>query len=164
MALIIRDMEARDFEGKARVHYLSWQETYAGLVDQCFLDEIFSYEKCLERARRSTQNHLVAELDGEIVGFAAFGPCANEDLPGCGEVYALYVLKAFHKRGIGYALMTACIDKLVEYPAVALWVLSNNQTGIRFYQRFGFAFDGKQQEITLGKPVMESRMIWRRSN
>ena len=63
MALTIRDMEARDFEGKARVHLLSWQETYAGLVDQSFLDAL-SCEKCLDITRRFPQNTPVAELDG----------------------------------------------------------------------------------------------------
>ena len=111
MALIIRDMEARDFEGKARVHLLSWQETYAGLVDQSFLDAL-SCEKCLDITRRFPQNTLVAELDGEIVGFAAYGACRHEGLENYGEVYALYVLKARQSRGIGRALMAACMGRL----------------------------------------------------
>ena len=159
MALSIRDITERDIEGKARAHWASWHETYTGLVDQAFLDAL-TYEKCLAIAKRYPEG-LVAELDGQIIGFALCGPCRDDDLAESGEVYAIYVLKSYHRKGIGYALMNACLDKLKDNKQIAVWVLSGNQTAIEFYQRYGFVFDGRQKEITLGKPVMESRMIFK---
>ena len=161
MDFSLRGMRSEDIAGKAYVHWKTWQEAYTGLVDQAYLDGL-SVERSIERARRWPDNTLVAEADGRIVGFACYGECRNEDLHGCGEVYAIYVLEEYQKRKIGYALMNACFEKLSEYPAIAVWVLEGNDRAIRFYERYGFRFDGASAEITLGTPITELRLVFRR--
>jgi len=153
----IRPMGPDDYDGKAWVHYLSWQETYQGMLDAAYL-EGRSLERCQEMARRWPERCLVAETEGQIVGFAAYGPCGDEDLPGCGEVFALYVLRAYQGRGIGRALMDACMKELGGVRAVALWVLSDNERAIRFYERCGFFADGARKTVRLGTEKEESRM------
>lgn len=162
MALIIRDMGHQDMAGKAYVHWQSWREAYAGLLDESYLARR-TLARCEEMARRWTDNTLVAELDGRIVGFGAWGVCRDEILSLCGELHALYVLKECYGQGIGYSLMNACMQRLSKYPAVILWVLDGNTRAIRFYERYGFAFDGAQQQITLGTPKTERRMIYHRN-
>ena len=84
-------------------------------------------------------------------------------LPACGEVFALYVLAVYHGQGVGYALMRAAIDKLSAYKKAAVWVLRGNERAIRFYEQFGFRFDGAEAEIMLGAPNRELRMIFERA-
>ncbi|HWS30094.1 MAG TPA: GNAT family N-acetyltransferase [Clostridia bacterium] len=161
MEFSLRGMRPDDIEGKAYVHWKSWQEAYTGLVDQSYLDAL-SVERSVERAHHWPDNTLVAEEDGKIVGFACYGVCRNEDLTDCGEVYAIYVLEAYQKHKIGYALMNACFERLTAYPKIAVWVLKGNEKAIRFYERYGFRFDGASAEITLCTPITELRMIFQR--
>ena len=148
-----------EMDGKGYVHYQSWQETYAGLVDPGFLAGL-SLEKQIAAARNKPGNTLIAK-DGEtVMGFAAYGPCRDKDLPGWGEVRAIYVLRAYQGQKVGRRLMEAALEQLADYPRIALWVLKGNEKAIRFYERCGFRFDGTERDITLGTPVTEQRMIY----
>lgn len=158
---IIRQMEPKDWEGKAAVHAQAWQETYTGLVDPGFLAQ-FTVERCLETTRRWPERNLVAELDGSIVGFAVYGTSGDKDLVDAGEIFALYVLKACQGRKIGLALMKSCMEKLAGFKRISLWVLEGNNSAIAFYERFGFRKDGAAKEIQLGTPMNEIRMVMER--
>ncbi len=59
--------------------------------------------------------------------------------------------------------METVIQKLSAYSKIAVWVLKDNERAIRFYERYGFRFDGTEQEIMLGTPNTELRMIYERS-
>ena len=149
-------------EGKGYVHYRSWHEAYPGLVDAGYHAGV-TLEKCVETARRWPDNILVAKDGERVVGFAAYGAYRDASLPGHGEVYALYVLAEYHGRGVGRALMDAALERLADYPKIALWVLEGNERAIRFYERYGFRFDGTRAEILLGTPNTELRMVYDRA-
>lgn len=159
MSITIKKMETeQEKRGKAYVQWKSWQETYTGLVDQRFLDEL-TLEKCEEITSAYPAGVLVA-IDGErVVGFIGIGPCRHADLSGAGEVYAIYLLRDYHGRGIGKELMRAGLEELKAFSRVAVTVLKNNKKAIRFYECCGFCTDGCEQEILLGSPITEIRMI-----
>ena len=155
-------MGANDFDidGKAYVHWKSWQETYRGLVGDDYLDEKMTYERCRAVAHRSTDGVLVAkDGGGNVVGFACCGPYRDDTMEDTGEVYAIYVLAEHQKRGVGGALMDEALARLSAYSKVALWVLDTNERAIGFYERCGFRFDGVSTEIMLGIPCREVRMV-----
>lgn len=151
-----------DMDAKAYVHWKSWQETYDGIVDASFL-ETLTLEKFRERARRWPDNTLLAKTeDGETIGFAAYGESRDEDSEHCGEIFAIYVLQAYQKQQVGFALMNACVERLREYDKIAVWVFEKNDTALRFYERYGFVRDGVEQEIVCGKPLVGVRLIYDR--
>ncbi len=160
MDIIIKPMETEsEIRGKGYVHYRSWQETYTGLVDEGYMQGI-TEEKCVDIAFKWPDNILVAK-DGETAaGFVAYGAYRDDTLPGCGEVYAIYVLKDYYGKRVGFRLMNAAFEKLSDYDRVALWVLKGNERAIKFYERYGFRFDGTEQEIMLGTANTELRMIY----
>lgn len=159
---IIKPMETADeIDGKGYVHYQSWHETYAGLIDAEYLQK-HTLQKCTAIAHQWPDNIIVAKDGEQVVGFAAYGAYRDDTLPAHGEVFAIYVLAAYHGRGIGYALMNAALQKLSAYRKIAVWVLKGNDRAIRFYERYGFRFDGAEAEITLGTPNTELRMIYER--
>lgn len=159
---IIKPMEtAAEVDGKGYVHYKSWQETYAGLVDEEYLKTI-TLEKCIKIAHRWKENILVAKDGEKVIGFVGYGAYRDDTLPAHGEVFAIYVLAEYHGKKVGYALMNAAMEKLSSHAKVALWVLKGNERAIRFYERYGFSFDGAETEIMLGTPRTERRMIYRR--
>lgn len=155
----IRDMRPEDADGKGYVHYTSWQETYRGLIPEACLAKR-NLERCREAAHRWPENTLVADMDGQIIGFACYGVCRAEDLPDCGEVIALYVLKEFQGLGIGKKLMDAALNRLASHHTVALWVLKGNSHAIGFYEHNGFRLDGASQKIEYGTVL---RMVYHRS-
>jgi len=158
----IKPMETEaEILGKAYVHYKSWHETYSELIDASYLQGV-TLEKCTAIARQWPDNLLVAKDGGKVIGFAGYGAYRDGTLPHHGEVYALYVLKDYHGKGVGYDLMNAAMQQLSGYQRIALWVLKGNQRAIAFYERYGFRVDGTQAEINLGSPNTELRMIYER--
>ncbi|NUK44301.1 GNAT family N-acetyltransferase, partial [Streptomyces lunaelactis] len=108
----IREMTPDDCEAVARVRVRGWQSAYAGLMPQSYLDAM-SVKKDAARRRevlaegRARTTDLVAERDGEVVGWGCCGPSRDEDATGeqC-ELYAIYVLEEQLSTGVGRALMT----------------------------------------------------------
>ena len=156
----IRDMLGSDIEAKGFVHWKSWHETYKGLIDTRYLEEHVTLERRIRAAhRQGTANTLVALVDGKVVGFCTYDVSQDGDLENCGEIGAFYVLQAFQKQKIGYALMQEALKRLQSFDRVAVWVLASNENAIRFYKKVGFAKDGITKELNLGSTVYEKRMI-----
>lgn len=164
MDIEIKPMESpAEIEGKAYVHWKSWQEAYAGLVDQAYLDRT-TLENCTKTAYQWRNNILVAKDGEKVIGFTGYGTCQDDTLPEMGEVFSIYVLSEYYGKRVGYALMQAALQELSEYSQVALWVLKGNTRAIRFYEKIGFRFTGAEQPITLGQEMIELRMILTQQN
>ncbi len=154
MGVIIREMSPKDYDRKAYIHYQTWIDTYTGLMDKQFLARQ-TLEKCKAIVHRWPQNTLVADCNGETVGFG----CYIRQPDGSGEVSAIYILKEHHGKGIGTKLMNALMDQLHGSTPVTLWVLQGNDHAIGFYQHYGFQFDGASKAIP-GASAIELRMTY----
>ena len=152
-----------DMDGKAYVHWKSWHETYTGLIDPAYMERI-TLEKCADMAHRWPDNTLVAKDGDKVIGFVCYGEYRDDALTDCGEVFAIYVLADYYGQKVGYNLMNAAFEKLAEYKKIAVWVLKGNNRAIRFYERYGFRFDGTEKEINLGTPNTELRMVYEKPN
>ena len=153
-----------EIKGKAYVHYQAWREAYAGLLDAAFLFGR-TLERSEESALRGAQmgiSTILAKDGVRVVGFADYGPYRGDGLPDAGEVYALYILKAYYGRGVGFALMREALSRMPGYQCAAVWVLRGNERAIRFYTRFGYRFDGAEQTLSLGGEATELRMVLQR--
>jgi len=155
----IREACAEDVAALGAVHVQCWRESYADLLSQPLLDSI----RPEDRATRWEQiiaspndRQWVAEVDGEILGFAGTGPGRDDDAPRDLELYAVYVLTAHHGSGAGQDLLDAAIG---SQPAF-LWIATDNPRAEAFYRRNGFEFDGAQKvEPFFGEMLHESRMV-----
>lgn len=158
MGITIKKMETdSEIKGKAYVHWKAWQEAYAGLVSQSYLDD-FSLAKSTDLAYRCPDHILVAKDSDKVVGFVKYGAYRESFIPDTGEIHAIYILKEYYDKKVGYALMRAAIDQLSQYGQIAVWVLEGNNRAIRFYERYGFQFDGTEKQIMLGAEMTELRM------
>ena len=162
-AFVVKTMETdAEKDGKAFVHYTAWRETYTGLMPEEYLAGR-SLERQRQRTYENPGNTLVAIADGQVVGFACYYPNARDfvSVKPAAEIGALYVLKAYQRRGIGTALMRACISRMPPLPT-ALFVLRGNEKAIRFYEKNGFAFTGNHLEQTVtGGTLVELEMVRR---
>ena len=161
MNIVIKKMETEDeIRGKAYVHWRSWNETYPGLIDQRYLDELNTLERCEAAAFRWRDNLLVARDGERVIGFAGYGH-RDEDPPETGEVFALYVLAEYHGKGVGRQLMEAALEQLKDCRQVRLWTLKENGRAIRFYRKCGFVPDGAEK-VNPRIAATEIRMVLER--
>jgi len=99
----------------SRIYVKTWRDTYLSVIpfgylfgmsesrqEQAFLNELSS---------RQTVS-FVAEDAGRVVGFITGGDERNKDDIYRGEIYTLYVLKHFQRRGIGGRLVSALATRL----------------------------------------------------
>ena len=154
MQIIIRKMENDpEIRGKAYVHWSCWHEAYAGVVSAEYLEKL-TLEKCEQMAFQWRDTILVAKDGERVVGFAGYGEAA----PDAGELFALYVLKAYRGTGVAQSLMQAALEQLSSYPKIGLWVLKENPRAIRFYEKCGFRTTGEEKPLpSVG--ATEIRMI-----
>ena len=82
----------------------------------------------------------VAENDaGDIIGIAMGGPESSNHPLYTGEIYFLYLLPAYHRRGIGRQLTISMVERLVEHgiDSLLIRVLKANAPARRFYEALG---------------------------
>lgn len=162
----IRDMTAGDCEAVAGIRVRGWQAAYPGIVPQPYLDAMdIAEETELRRGHleqdSGTTNVVALAPDSTVTGWACYGPHRDGSGPlGDAELYALYVLPGRTGSGVGRALM-AELTKRAEaagFPAMVLWVLTENAPARRFYERAGFRPDGAENSFDIcGTPVHEVR-------
>jgi ribosomal protein S18 acetylase RimI-like enzyme len=103
---------------------------------------------------------FVAEVGGEVVGFASAGPSVDADGEGVGELYAIYVEPGHWDAGVGRELANAADAALrrLGFDEATLWVLDDNPRARRFYEAGGWRLDGGTRTGThLGVETREVR-------
>lgn len=141
--MLIRKATYDDIKGMAKVNVDSWRTTYKNIIPDTYLDSM-SYglrEKSFQKALDDEQIIVyAAEEDEEVVGYIVGGKNREiEEFPAYeGELYALYILKEFHGRGIGRELVSKLFDELKAsgIQHVMVKVLKDNPAKL-FYQRLG---------------------------
>jgi GNAT superfamily N-acetyltransferase len=136
----IRTATPHDADSISRVHADSWRTTYRGIVPDVYLANLNAEERSIRWRERlnSAGRVLVAEQDGEVVGFVSGGPI-REPLGGYdAELYAIYLLLHAQNKGIGTALLNELAKRLDDdgLQSMAVWVLEAN-AACRFYEGSG---------------------------
>lgn len=162
----IRSATVDDADVIADVHVATWRETYADLIPDRF------YDASAREARRLMWHSIltldpmpgtvvVAERDGQVVGFAFSGssehPDARKGVPPARplHLFSLYLVAAEHGTGTGHAMLAATLG---DQPA-QLWVVSENERARAFYENHGFREDGHSIDDPEFEGLVEIRMI-----
>ncbi len=161
---MIRQAEVADGPRIAQIHIAAWKAAYEGLLPDDYLSGLDG-----ELEQRAAQwedwlsSHserrliLVAEEEGELVGFVHAGPAGDKDIAGkeSAEVYALYLDPGYSGRGWGSRLMSAIHAQLQSAGFVdgALWVMTDNQSAREFYEHLGWGTDGSEKDECMGVPI-----------
>lgn len=145
-----REATVADCLAVARVHVRSWQESFAGIVPQTFLDKrsIAQRAKAFEQGFGAPSYKMyVAEVpERGVVGFADFGePRENIDSYE-GELYAIYLLPEFQRKGLGGRLFNLGVEYFIRSGKSSMYLLALEVSPYRsFYEKMGGQVVGRQQ-------------------
>lgn len=161
----VRPATGADADAIARVQVETWRVAYRGLMP----DETIAgfdiesrrrqWREGLAREPRPGSATFVAEVDGEVVGFASVGRSRDAEAADEGELYAIYLNPSYWGRGIGRALLERAEESMRDFgfQHAMLWVLEGNERGERFYRHAGWECDGRKIDAFHGVEVTELR-------
>jgi GNAT superfamily N-acetyltransferase len=144
------------------VHTRSWQSAYEHVfgAERLAGIDVARRQAMWERALANPERDVFVFEDGDadVVAFVGSFPSREPDAES--ELGEIYALPAAWGKGIGHALMAACLEALRNrgYADAILWVLAENPRARAFYERDGWALDGAEKTDTfLGVAVRELR-------
>ena len=161
----VRSAVPHDADAIGRVQVETWRVAYRGLMP----DEAIAgfdlegrqrmWREGLAREPRPGSATFVAELDGEVVGFASVGRSRDDESGNEGELYAIYLHPSRWDQGIGRALLERAEESMraSSFERAILWVMEGNERGERFYRAAGWERDGRKVETFQGAEVAELR-------
>jgi ribosomal protein S18 acetylase RimI-like enzyme len=136
----------------------SWRKTYAGIIPDAYLASLHIEERAAAWKRElvaGTMFVFVAEDQWGIVGFIS-GGAIREPIEGYdGELYAIYLMPARQRRGIGQELALTLREAFLMngFSSMVVWVLERNLPAVSFYKRIG-GLQIAQKTIDIGGAVL----------
>ena len=161
----MRPATPADADAIGRVQVETWRVAYQGLLP----DDVIArfdlearqrlWRDGLARVPRPGSATFVAELDGDVVGFASVGRSREDEAETEGEQYAIYLHPSRWDQGIGRALLERAEESMRAYgfERAILWVMEGNERGERFYRAAGWQHDGRKVDAFQGVEVAELR-------
>ncbi|MGH9305237.1 MAG: GNAT family N-acetyltransferase [Acidimicrobiales bacterium] len=179
MEIVVRPAAVLDAARITEVHVRAWQLAYRGILSERYLDDLSlqtkerrrRWEGIITAPERPGTVTLVAEVDGEVAGWASHGSNRDSDVttPQTGEIYGIYIHPDYWRIGAGSELMAAAVDQMAASGLVeaTLWVLEDNKRARSFYARHGWRPDGSSDyferdglravEVRYRRPLAGSR-------
>lgn len=166
-----------DARAIAHLLYDSWVAAYEGLLPEELLAGMSVIERqreleaAFEAPKPAGAIRLVAELDGNLVGFVNAGVPQLGDpakslasvaaQPRVGELAVLYVAPTHWRMGVGRALARAAIRRLRAdgCTQVHAWVVDGNEPAFGFFEAQGWTrSEVRRREVVDGHIIRQTRM------
>lgn len=155
--IVIRRVEKKDLPVVVDIKTKGWQSAYGGIIDSEYLDNLENERNAIivrMEANFGINGFIVAELDGEVVGFCryiadnSFSP-EIEDAD-C-ELAAIYIRPDLKYRGIGTKMFEYVVDEFRKQgkTKMVLWCLKDNEPTKKFYAKMGGKII-KERDVEIG--------------
>lgn len=138
--MIIRYLQQKDdLLEISNIYECSWKYAYRDIIPQDYLN-------CIPKGRwantvTKTGLHTLVLIENEmIIGTASFCKSRWEKFSEYGEIVSIYFLPDYIGKGYGNHLLRKCIEELnlLGFTKLLLWVLEDNWSARRFYEKNGF--------------------------
>ena len=163
----VRKASPIDASAIAHVYVASWRSTYGTLLPAAILrgmsevrETLFWWTAlCAQRTKSVTL--VIQDRENRIVGFIAAGPERAASTGSRAEVYTLYLLEEYQRRGLGTRLVAAAAEALHAggFASLVVWVLAGNPARA-FYERLGAERVAARTIRMGGQPVHEIAFAW----
>lgn len=148
-AMRIRQATANDAELLADLGARTFYDAFAAQNNPedlaAYLEKAYGLQQQAEELADSRATFLIAEIAQVAVGYTKLlrgePPACISTSSSAIEIARLYSTQAYVGRGIGPALMQACLDEALRsgFQTVWLGVWEKNPRAIAFYRKWGFA-------------------------
>lgn len=164
MTFTIRPGRIEDAYGIALVQVETWKTTYTRIVPDSYLSSLdvgLRAEKWKEQFEFDTALIFVAESLSSIVGFVSGGKLRDAIAGYDAELYAIYVLQAEQRRGLGKMLTQKLVGALHAkgHQSLIVWVLEKNPS-VGFYAHLGGSPVAQKQIEIGGAKLTEIAFGW----
>lgn len=163
----IRWAQEKDAQALGELHTASWQAAYKGIIPTEVLNNLDAErraQKFKEAIKENKEETAVLLLDNKVVGFITLGKNRDKDYgPDTGEIWGIYLHPDYYNQGLGSELIQWGIKELKKrgYKKITLWVLKNNVSSRKFYEKNGFRIDGTVGEIKKGRKIKKVRYTYK---
>lgn len=125
-------------------------------VDQACFKHNWAQDSYEAETKNILSNYVIAEIDGEIVGFGGFWQVIDE-----AHITNIAVLEEHRQTGVGQNIMNAMLAIALEKGCVGmtLEVREDNQPAINFYLKNGFTREGRRKDYY--GTGMDAIIMWR---
>ena len=136
----IRRAHVTDLSSVEAVARATWRVTYVSIIPEDIqrrvLDRWYSPESLRRDLAAPGSTFLVAEQDGDVIGFAQYVRRSGEAV----ELTRIYVLPDRQRSGIGARLLDAALAEFAKQGLrrMTVSVEQDNVSGRRFYETMGF--------------------------
>lgn len=166
MSFAIRNPDIGQAGALAKVHVQSWQETYAGILPQAYLDRLCwqDREAMWRAAIANPDRHVAAAFDNEdVVAVSLAGPTTEFDATFAGgQIYVIYVLRSHQRHGLGRKLIAGAAEywRSGGGDKLGLLVLTANRGACSFYETLGARAVLTQNCTVAETPVEETLYVF----
>ena len=143
MRIHCRLMESRDVLGVFK-------------VDQACFSHNWTQDSYEAETKNILSNYIVAEVDGEIIGFGGFWQVIDE-----AHITNIAVMADYRQTGVGQNIINAMLAQALAKGCVAmtLEVRGDNQPAINFYLKNQFTREGRRKDYY--GTGMDAIIMWR---
>ena len=167
---IVDACREQHFRDMSLLHALGWRAAYRDSIPADYMAREITDERWVPVFRQNYREgvyHGLRLYKGEQpLCCATYGPArvdqsagdtigsfSSPDLAAWGELVSLYARPDRWGQGYGSIVMEEVLRRLsaAGYPGCFLYVLRENGRARRFYEKHGFAWDGRSLEVALGE-------------
>lgn len=144
--MVIVDVTEENVSLAGEVHSLSWKKSHEAFCSREFVEKHTAERQTnYLRQKMNKGSKVYMLMDDEL-------PVAIISITGS-LIEDLYVRPGCQQKGYGTILLKSSLSKCYEPPV--LWILENNSSAKRFYEKNGFSLTGKRKNITTGLDELE---------
>ncbi len=123
----------------SKIYESSWKYAYKDIIPQEYLNSIPTGQWAAHISENGMKSLILTE-NGMKIGTASFCKSRWEKFNDFGEIVSIYFLPDYIGKGYGKLLLRKCIDELKRngFCNVLLWVLEDNHSARKFYEKNGF--------------------------
>ena len=142
-----------------KIYEKSWKSTYNGILPNNYLNSL-TEAQWTAKITECGSNSLIMLNNGKYIGTVSFGTSRINQFNGWAEIFTFYLLPEFTGQGLGKKLMNHVAEELksLGFSQIFLFVLENNHTAIRFYEKYGFKSNGVLMKNKFGKKIVTECM------
>ncbi len=153
--MYIVEMNEKNIADAAECYYNSWLSSHSACFseDQLSLYNVDRFINILKKDNTTDRITFIAYDKNTVNGLVTI------DKLRC-EIAHLYIAPEKQKNGLGTKLLEFGIKQMTSINRVYLTVLSCNEIGLSFFEKYGFEFTGEQR--TLKNGMLELRYMYRK--